>query len=80
MNRTQMIEESLARAIANEVDSVEDVVGYITPPDLVEGLLSITAKYAQATGIQPDRLSILFQKLLLATSPVVLVSDQIGEA
>ena len=78
--RSTVIHKSLADAIEDEVDAVEDVVGYISATELVRAMIAITIEISEATHMTRPELIEMFENTLLESSIIVLCPKNVPEA
>ena len=78
--RFDMVREAVAKAIANEVDAVEDVVGYVSPNELLVILFDIAIKYGRDSSVEPDHIEYLFHKCVDRRVLITLMLGPIAEA
>lgn len=79
-DRLMYVREALTTAISDEVDAVEDVIGYIRPAELVVLMLDIAVEYAKGNDLSPDRVHDMFNGCMVRRSISTLMSRQVAEA
>ena len=78
--RMLYVREALDAAISDEVDAVEDVIGYVRPAELVVLLFDIAIKYAQGNDLSPDQAHHMFNGCMARRSISTLMARQVAEA
>jgi len=78
--REDVIHKCISDAIEDEVDAVEDEVGYISAAELTRTMIAITIEIADATRMTRPELISMFENMLLERSILVVHSDVMAEA
>jgi len=79
-DRLNIVREAVATVIADEVDAVEDVVGYVSPNELLVILFDIAIKYGRDSSVEPDHIEHLFHKCVDRRTLITLIAGPIAEA
>jgi len=78
--REMAIRGCIADAIADETEALEDMIGYISPSDLLHAMFDIAIDYANATEKTGDEIVSIFEDALLPEVPIVILTTDIAEA
>lgn len=79
-DRLNYVRKALAAVIADEVDAVEEVVGYIGPKELIVVLFDIAIKYGKDSSFEPNQLDRIFQRCLDYRTLTTVMVGPIAEA
>jgi len=79
-DRLNFVRKAVASVIADEVDAVEEVVGYIGPKELIVVLFDIAIKHGKDSSFEPGQLDHIFQKCLAYRTLTTVVVGPIAEA
>ena len=79
-DRLNIVREAVATVIADEVDAVEDVVGYVSPNELLVILFDIAIKHGRDSSVEPDHIEHLFHKCVDRRTLITLIAGPIAEA
>jgi hypothetical protein len=78
--RMLYVREALTAAISDEVDAVEDVIGYVRPAELVVLLFDIAVEYAKGNDLSPAQTHNMFNGCMARRSISTLMARQVAEA
>lgn len=59
-DRLSVVRSALATVIADELEAVEDEVGYVRPSELVRVMFDIAVKYGKETNVGVQEIESLF--------------------
>ena len=59
-DRLNFVRTAIATVIADELDAVEDVVGYVRPCDVVQVMFDIAVRYGKDSSVAVEEIEHLF--------------------
>ena len=78
--RLNYVRKAVGTAISDELDAVEDVVGYVRPTELLRVMFDIAVRYGKDSSVSVDEIEGLFENAVNQHSQFTIVVGPMAEA
>ena len=79
-DRLNFVRKAIATVIADELDAVEDVIGYVRPCDVVKVMFDIAVRYGKDSSVAVEEIEHLFGNFVQEHTTTYLFLGPIAEA